>query len=571
MKNIFTLRLTGLVILILLVVPIFAQNPETDLRQKKESYRELMDDAWLPNAWDNKKTSPAYRVRDEFVFTTQVNVNEDGENIEGDAANEPSIAIDPLNPNRMVIGWRQFDNITSNFRQAGMGYTSDGGESWTFPASIDAGVFRSDPVLDVDAQGNFYYNSLTKDYLNNYSCDVYKIAGEDFEWDEGTDAQGGDKQWMVIDRTGGIGDGNIYSFWTSFFSMCYPEFFTRSTDGNLSYEDCVDVPGDPNWGTMAIGPNGEVYVVGEGYDSEIIVAKSTTANNPALPASFESYSEVDLDGEMQIYPSVNPEGLMGQADIDVDVSGGVGHGNVYVLASVYRYSNGDPGDVMFARSTNGGQSWDEAIRINDDDFTSDCQWFGNLSVAPNGRIDVTWLDTRNSPGNSVWSQLYYAYSLDQGENWSANFEISEAFDPHIGWPQQQKMGDYFDMRSDELSAHLAWAATFNQEQDVYYSRISPIATQIGENATTENPLSLTCVPNPVGSKASIRFTAPENAAIHFTLYNLHGQTIKSLQYDFASVGANHFDLKTADLENGFYLGKLEAGRWTKTIRIAVMH
>ena len=50
-----------------------------------------------------------------------------GLNIVGDAANEPSIAMDPLNPDMMVIGWRQFDTISSNFRQAGYGYTTDGG------------------------------------------------------------------------------------------------------------------------------------------------------------------------------------------------------------------------------------------------------------------------------------------------------------------------------------------------------------------------------------------------------------------------------------------------------------
>ena len=60
----------------------------------------------------------------------------------------------------MVIGWRQFDTVTSNFRQAGWGYTFDGGQSWTFPGVLQPGVFRSDPVLDVDAEGAFYYQSL---------------------------------------------------------------------------------------------------------------------------------------------------------------------------------------------------------------------------------------------------------------------------------------------------------------------------------------------------------------------------------------------------------------------------
>jgi len=95
-----------------------------------------------------------------------------------------------------------------------------------------------------------------------------------------------------------------------------------------------------------------------------------------------------------------------------------------------------------------------------------------MSVAPNGRIDVVWLDTRNDPGGYD-SELYYSNSTDGGLTWSANEQMSESFDPHVGWPIQQKMGDYFDMVSDDGGAHLAWAGTFNGEQDVYYSYITP--------------------------------------------------------------------------------------------------
>ena len=56
------------------------------------------------------------------TFTSyQVNVNANGQNITGDAANEPSICVDPTNRNKMTIGWRQFNSVASNFRQARLG------------------------------------------------------------------------------------------------------------------------------------------------------------------------------------------------------------------------------------------------------------------------------------------------------------------------------------------------------------------------------------------------------------------------------------------------------------------
>src|SRR5437879_6819554 len=53
-------------------------------------------------------------------FTSfQVNVDANGNNIIGDAANESSIAVDPTDGSKMAIGWRQFDSVQSNFREAG--------------------------------------------------------------------------------------------------------------------------------------------------------------------------------------------------------------------------------------------------------------------------------------------------------------------------------------------------------------------------------------------------------------------------------------------------------------------
>ena len=108
---------------------------------------------------ERRITSPGGHYRFGGHVSVQVNVNANGENIVGDAANEPSIAVDPTDRNHMAIGWRQFDTISNNFRQAGWGYTTDAGDTWTFPGVIEAGVFRSDPVLDSDADGVFYYNS----------------------------------------------------------------------------------------------------------------------------------------------------------------------------------------------------------------------------------------------------------------------------------------------------------------------------------------------------------------------------------------------------------------------------
>src|ERR1051325_4983811 len=91
-----------------------------------------------------RPTQVSPRMVSQFgnFISYQVNVDGSGQNIVGDAANEPSICVDPTNPAKMTIGWRQFDNVSSNFRQAGWAYTTNAGVSWTFPGVLENNVFR---------------------------------------------------------------------------------------------------------------------------------------------------------------------------------------------------------------------------------------------------------------------------------------------------------------------------------------------------------------------------------------------------------------------------------------------
>src|SRR5438093_11550389 len=92
------------------------------------------------------ETGPRMISRFGSFTSFQVNVDANGNNILGDAANECSISVDPTNLSKMTIAWRQFNNVISNFRQAGWAYTTDGGTTWTFPGVMENNVFRSDPV-----------------------------------------------------------------------------------------------------------------------------------------------------------------------------------------------------------------------------------------------------------------------------------------------------------------------------------------------------------------------------------------------------------------------------------------
>ena len=166
--------------------------------------------------------------------------------------------------------------------------------------------------------------------------------------------------------------------------------------------------------------------------------------------------------------SVNPGGLLGQVSIAA-----AANGNLYVLASVDP-PGPDPLDVMFIRSTNGGTTWSTPIRVNNNPAGDNSyQWFGTMSVAPNGRIDAIWNDTSVDSSNTH-SVLKYAYSLDGGLTWLGQDTLTAPFDHTLGYPMQDKIGDYYDMTSDDLGANLVFSATFNGGQDVYYMHIAAV-------------------------------------------------------------------------------------------------
>src|SRR5947208_13608100 len=76
------------------------------------------------------ETSPRMISRFGPFTSHQVNVDASGNNIVGDAANECAISVDPTNPSRLAIGWRQFDDATSKFRQVGYAHPTDGRLTW---------------------------------------------------------------------------------------------------------------------------------------------------------------------------------------------------------------------------------------------------------------------------------------------------------------------------------------------------------------------------------------------------------------------------------------------------------
>ena len=146
--------------------------------------------------------------------------------------------------------------------------------------------------------------------------------------------------------------------------------------------------------------------------------------------------------------------------------------------------NGDL-DVFFSRSVDGGESWSEPLRVNDDSTANKrTQKWPRMSVAPGGRIDVAWYDYRHgaqdTPADDVEfflgdaNDVYVASSDDGGQSFGENERITRAsIDRTRGTYNVQ----YFvevppALASGDDHAYVAWSDTRlgnddNGAQDIF--------------------------------------------------------------------------------------------------------
>jgi hypothetical protein len=190
--------------------------------------------------------------------------------------NEPSICIDPKNPQYMVAG----SNIANI-------YTSqDTGRTWRITTQNSSFGVWGDPVFEVDTAGNFYHFHLSNPEYGNWIDRIVcqKSTDHGRKWNNGSytglnGKKAQDKHWVDIDRR----TNKIYMTWTQFdkYDSKNPKdrsniLFSKSVDGGETWSsaakinqkdgDCLDSDNTVEGAVPAVGPNGEIYVAWAGPD-----------------------------------------------------------------------------------------------------------------------------------------------------------------------------------------------------------------------------------------------------------------------------------------------------------------
>jgi len=128
----------------------------------------------------------------------------------------------------------------------------------------------------------------------------------------------------------------------------------------------------------------------------------------------------------------------------------------------------DDGDVYLLRSLDGGGTWEDPVRVNQDQ-TDHLQFYPAVDVSPNGVVHLMWGDMRDDPEEARY-HVYYTKSEDQGETFGFTLPDQDFTAPDTvvtdfasnslkGFPQGLFLGDYFAMASTDEDSYLVWPDT----------------------------------------------------------------------------------------------------------------
>lgn len=399
---------------------------------------------------------------------------------------------------------------------SGYARSEDGGQTFIDlgrvpPSSRSIGY--SDPSLGVDSQGNFYFANLQYVLEQRRTLSALGVAksmdnGKTFTEPvlvSGTDqANFQDKELIAVDNTGGRFDGNVYMAWTEFSPDGPQILFVRSTDGGKTFSaplvlsDDISVQG----ATPTVGPDGEVYVAWISFESSARLLKIRRSDDGGVRfAEPVIAAQILRTADAQASNACRRQALKGGIRTLELPSVAVDHsptsffrGAIYIAYQSDPDGSGpDASDIFVVSSFDGGKTFSQPVRVNDDQTQTD-QFMPAVAVAADGTVGVFFYD-RRLDSNNLKIDVYFARSRDGGKTFEPNIRVTDiSFDvpPTFGQRTSSNnfdalrgicyMGDYNQIAADEKFFYLVWGDNRNilktenypngrPDPDVFFAKI----------------------------------------------------------------------------------------------------
>lgn len=480
---------------------------------------------------------------------------------------EPTICINPNNTQQILAG----SNLNHVF------YSEDGGQTWRQEQLTSTYGVWGDPCIIIDTAGSFYYFHLSNppggNWIDRIVCQRLDSIGG--AWTTGTymglnGTKEQDKEWAVVDPR----NNHIYVTWTQFdnYGSTNPLdssmiMFSKSTDRGDTWSpakrinkvagDCIDSDSTVEGAVPAVGPNGEIFVAWSGptgirFDRSLDEGQ-TWLNDDIFVADQPGGWDYSIPGIMR---------CNGFPITCCDLSHGPHRGNIYVNWTDQRNGATDT-DVWFVRSLDGGDTWTQPLRVNDDP-PGKHQFFTWMTIDQvTGWIYIVYYDRRNYTDNQT--DVYMAVSKDGGVSFF-NFRISES--PFVP-VSTVFFGDYNNIAAHNNVVRPTWTRLHNNELSIWTALID--MNWLGEATPEPAPFSIEPVyPNPFQQSTWFKFKLHETSVVDLQVLDLNGKVIETL-YENATLHTGkyleQFSPEKHRLPSGIYLFRFVSGGKSVTKKI----
>ena len=343
-------------------------------------------------------------------------------------------------------------------------YSKNGGATFkeVQPPVSGHGDNLGDPIVVFNSKLNlFFMGDLVAAFSQNSDCAVSGGDGiglwtspDGINWTVGSCPHVGvsdDRESMWVDNNPASSTyGRMFISWNDFanngaLSVVYSDNGTSWTgpiilSNTSTFMRDVQITGSPR-GAKPPGKNSTVFVAsmdeggGGNASRQNVMFRSTDGGNTwtsvVMGPRFNPPGDASCASNGYFY-QVNPIWRhMGWGEP------GVGPNSVVHYAYAGAGSNGDHGDIFYTRSTDNGQTWSKAIKLNTDkDAQFKTQWMPSLSATGAGKVTVSWYDRRKATSacNNVGDpgcnyERVGRQSKTNGASWGSAVTISTAVIP----------------------------------------------------------------------------------------------------------------------------------------------
>ena len=477
-------------------------------------------------------------------------------------AEELSIAIDPTDPNVLVAG----ANLAYAFR------SGDGGQTWSQSVLSSTLGVVGDPMVAFGPDGRCHYAHLSLpnggSWLDRIVVQLSLDGG--VSWNDGVGVglrppRDQDKEDITTDDTDSPWRGNIYMAWTEFdsYGSTSPTDssrirFASSTDNGATWTlrkisdrggDCRDDDATVEGTSIAVGPDGEVYVMWCSHD-RLIMDRSLDGG---LTFGTDTVICTQPGGWVFDVPGIYRANGFGT--LTCDRSESPRRGRLTAVFSDQR-AGPDDTDVLICTSDDGGMTWTDPRPVHATGSPSH-QFFPAAVTDPvTGDLHVAYYDRAATAG--IATDVVTASSTDGGLTFDYVTVSAASFTPNVDF----FFGDYIGIDARGGRAHPIWMSMDQLGILTVHTAALDFASGITTAVTRAVVMQAPASPNTGRTRLSFRTFA--DGPVSVEVYDVRGARVRTLLHEERAAGAYTEEWDGRDAAgraaaSGVYMVRVRAG------------